>query len=157
MLEQRSISTKHGINLYYPTKQKIGYHILPSFYSFFRVSLCYGPGCRAFLYWTFMPMKHRLCKFRNKPLLKVVSKLCYSLDRRMHLIGLKWEFLREEVYGRLLKEFDDFISQPSTFLGTQTSKRTWPRTPWRLMLGGWGKWIKPSFCSSCKDPKSLPS
>lgn len=52
-----------------------------------------------------------------------VSETFYILERSMHFMGLNGECLRVEVHWRLFKELDDLISQPSTFLGTQTSKR----------------------------------
>ena len=82
---------------------------------------------------------------------------CYSLERRMHFIGLNGAYLRVGFNGCLLKEADDLKSQPSTFLGMQTSKRIWPRTPCGLIVGGVRKWTRFSLCSSCKDPTSLPS
>lgn len=83
-------------------------------------------------------------------------KRSHNLERRMLLRPWGGEFLRAEANGCPFKDPPNLISQPSTFLGTQTSNRTWPSTLCALMLGALGREIDLSFCSSCKDPESLP-
>ena len=73
----------------------------------------------------------------------------------MHLLTY-WEYLRAEASGCPFKEPENLISQPSMFLGTQTSKRNCPRTLCALMRGGSGTGTDLSFSSSGEGPESLP-
>ena len=72
----------------------------------------------------------------------------------MRLVPLKSECLGAEAHDLPFSP-ENLTSQPSTFLGTQTSKRNWPRTLWALMLGKLGRQTGLSFCSSCGVPHSL--
>lgn len=71
-------------------------------------------------------------------------------------MAFKGEYLRTEATGWPFKDPENLISQPSMFLGTQASKRTWPRTLCALMRGGLGEWDDLSLRSSCKEPASPP-
>lgn len=63
------------------------------------------------------------------------------------------ECLRAEEKGWHFKEEVYLTSQPSTFLGTQASKRIWPSTVCALKLG-FGQMGR-SFLSSEEEPESL--
>ena len=80
----------------------------------------------------------------------------YSLDLRMHFIGLKFECLRPD--PKVAYEDDsDLKSQSSTVFGTQTSNKIWPRIPWALIFGGDDRGMKRSLGASWTDPTSRPS
>lgn len=66
----------------------------------------------------------------------LIHYLCHSLERRINFVPGKGECLRAEASGCPFREPWNLISQPSTFFGTQTSKRNWPRTLCALMPGG---------------------
>lgn len=78
----------------------------------------------------------------------------HNLERPMRLMPLKGECRGGEARNLPFRFPEHFKSQHSTFLGTQTSKRNWPRTLWGLMLGKLGTQGF-SFCSSCGIPDSL--
>lgn len=79
----------------------------------------------------------------------------YSLERLKYLIGLNGPSCRAEAnVGRPFGDTVGLMSHPSTFFGTQTSNRIWPRTPLGSMLGGWDKW---RLWSSIREPGSLDS
>jgi hypothetical protein len=62
----------------------------------------------------------------------------YSLERRKYLMGLNGPSCRAEAnVGRPFGDTVGLMSHPSTFFGTQTSNRIWPRTPLGSMQGGW--------------------
>lgn len=79
----------------------------------------------------------------------------YNLERRNRLMPWSGECLRAEATGCPFKEPQNLMSQPSTFLGTQASNRSSPRTLCALILGGVGRWTDLSFRSSC-GPGSRP-
>ena len=100
----------------------------------------------------------RTCQNQMTSFIQLCNKYTlYNLERRIHLMGLKGACLRVRADAGAFEEPDDLISQSSTSLGTQTSKRIWPKTPWALMLGRLDRWIKPSLCSFRTDPTFLPS
>lgn len=86
-------------------------------------------------------------RFRRK-LGFLLSQKFYNRDRRMHFIGKKGPRGRwaEANFGLPFNEAEGFMSQPSIFLGTHTSKSNWPRTPWALMLGMFCMWNSSPFC-----------
>lgn len=88
---------------------------------------------------------------------KIMNCISYNLERQMHFIGLKGECLRVDANVAFLKVGDDLMSQSSTTFGTHTSNKTWPRTPWALILGGLDRGMYRSFCSCWTDPTLLPS
>ena len=62
----------------------------------------------------------------------------YSLERRKYLMRLNGPSCRAEAnVGRPFGDTVGLMSHPSTFFGTQTSNRIWPRTPLGSMQGGW--------------------
>lgn len=95
--------------------------------------------------------------FKPPPSPSRVSRRYQSLDLRIHFIGLKCEILLAEVNVCKEDDEDDLKSQSSTFFGTQTSNRIWPRIPWALTNGGVDRGIKLSLGVSWTDPTSLPS
>jgi hypothetical protein len=79
----------------------------------------------------------------------------YSLERRKYLIGLNGPSCRAEVSDE--HPFGDTVglmSHPSTFFGTQTSNRIWPRTPWGSR---WDGCDICRLCSSIRESGSFDS
>lgn len=68
-------------------------------------------------------------------------------------MAFRGESLRTEENGWPFKEEVHLTSQPSTFLGTQASKRIWPSTVCALKLG-FGQ-IGRFFLSEEEEPESL--
>ena len=79
----------------------------------------------------------------------------YSLERRKYLMGLNGPSCRAEAnVGRPFGDTVGLMSHPSTFFGTQTSNRIWPRTPLGSMQGGWDML---RLWSSIREPGSRDS
>jgi hypothetical protein len=112
------------------------------------------------LWYSHPPLSRKIRDASNKIIAKYLLKSdlsshLHNLERPTRLIPLKGEFLGAEARGLPFRFPQNFTSQPSTFLGTQTSKRNCPRTLWALMLGKLGTQIGSSFCSSRGIPDSL--
>lgn len=72
----------------------------------------------------------------------------------MHLTGFTVPCAAGENTPLLFKNEIGFMSQPSIFIGTHTSKRIWLSIPWGLMV----EMLKSCLlCSSINEPTSLVS
>jgi len=115
-----------------------------------------GPILHQNLSYSYPPLSRKIHDVSNKIITKyllksVLREHIHNLERPMCLMPLKGD--TRDLPLRFPQNFTS--SQPSTFFGTQTSKRNCPRTLWALMLGKLGAQTGSSFCSSRGIPDSL--